>query len=73
MRRADVPKLSFDFTVLLPRLNFTGTYSLQIKLLLLDLKGMGEVKGSFSKWNRLCVRFESLWCLTDPLPNHHPL
>lgn len=46
--RADIPNLAFDFSVLLPRLNFTGKYALKIKLLLLDLQGKGEVTGSFS-------------------------
>lgn len=48
--RADVPKLAFDFDVLLPRLNFTGKYTLKIKLLLLDLQGEGEVTGQFSEF-----------------------
>lgn len=52
MFRANVPQLAFDFTVLLPHLNFTGQYQLKIKLLLLDLQGGGQVTGMFSECER---------------------
>lgn len=49
--RANIPKLTFDFTVLIPKLNFTGLYSLKIKLLLLNIQGKGDLTGSFSKFD----------------------
>lgn len=47
--RADVKNLAFDFTVLLPNLNFTGNYSMQLRLLLANINGKGTLKGQFSK------------------------
>lgn len=47
--------LSFDITVGIPKLNFTGKYSLKMKLLLLNLQGKGDLKGSLTN-TRLAVR-----------------
>lgn len=48
-RRADVNNLAFDFKLMLPQLNFTGKYSLKIKILLLDIAGKGNVRGVLCK------------------------
>jgi len=44
--KADVPNLNFNFTVLLPRMNFTGKYALKMRLLLLNIEGRGRVNGT---------------------------
>ncbi|XP_055639883.1 uncharacterized protein LOC129777561 [Toxorhynchites rutilus septentrionalis] len=43
--KADPSNISFDIVVTLPKLNFTGKYSLKMKLLLLSLQGKGDIKG----------------------------
>uniref|UniRef100_A0A1W7R7Q8 Putative hemolymph juvenile hormone binding protein n=1 Tax=Aedes albopictus TaxID=7160 RepID=A0A1W7R7Q8_AEDAL len=47
--------LSFDLAVTIPKLNFTGKYSLKMKMLLLNLQGKGDLKGSLTN-TRLAVR-----------------
>lgn len=37
--------LSFDLVTSIPKLNFTGKYSLKMKLLFLELQGKGDIKG----------------------------
>uniref|UniRef100_U5EUS5 Putative hemolymph juvenile hormone binding protein n=1 Tax=Corethrella appendiculata TaxID=1370023 RepID=U5EUS5_9DIPT len=46
---ADPKNLTFDIQVLLPKLNFTGKYSLKMKILLLNLAGKGDIKGQLTK------------------------
>lgn len=43
--RVDLDKLVFDFTILLPKLNYNGKYTMKMRLLLLDLAGKGDVTG----------------------------
>jgi len=43
----DFQKLTFDFIILLPRLDFTAKYNLKARLAIIDLKGKGNVKGYF--------------------------
>lgn len=40
--------LSFDLVASIPKLNFTGKYSLKMKLLFLDLQGKGDIKGTLT-------------------------
>lgn len=40
--------LSFDLVSSIPKLNFTGKYSLKMKLLFLDLQGKGDIKGTLT-------------------------
>ncbi|XP_062549035.1 protein takeout-like [Armigeres subalbatus] len=47
--------LSFDLAMNIPKLNFTGKYSLKMKLLLLNLQGKGDLKGSLTN-TRLAAR-----------------
>lgn len=47
--------LSFDLGVSIPRLNFTGKYTLKMKLLLLNLQGKGDIKGTLTN-TRLAIR-----------------
>lgn len=47
--------LSFDLAVTIPKLNFTGKYSLKMKMLLLNLQGKGDLKGSLTN-TRLAAR-----------------
>lgn len=47
--RADIPKLNFNFTVMLPEIAFTGKYSLKMRLLLLNIQGRGDVNGTLGK------------------------
>jgi len=44
--KAKVPNLAFDFSVLLPKLNFTGNYALKMRLLLFNLQGQGQATGT---------------------------
>lgn len=48
--RANVPNLAFDFSVFLPKLNFTGNYALKMRLLLFNIQGQGKITGTFCKW-----------------------
>ncbi|KAG4066492.1 hypothetical protein HA402_007128 [Bradysia odoriphaga] len=45
--KADVPNLTFDFSVFLPKLNFTGNYALKMRLLLFNIQGQGPITGTF--------------------------
>jgi len=45
--KADIPNLAFDFTVYLPKLNFTGDYTLKMRLLLFNIHGQGKITGTF--------------------------
>lgn len=47
--KANVKNLTFEYSLLLPKLNFTGQYYLQMKILLFDVNGQGPVRGAFSK------------------------
>ncbi|XP_053692555.1 protein takeout-like [Sabethes cyaneus] len=40
--------LSFDLVVSIPKLNFTGKYTLKMKLLLLNLQGKGDINGTLT-------------------------
>lgn len=48
--RANVENLAFDFSVFLPKLNFTGNYALKMRLLLFNIQGQGPVTGTFCKY-----------------------
>lgn len=37
--------LSFDYSLTIPRSNFSGKYALKMKILLLDLQGQGDITG----------------------------
>lgn len=50
--------LSFDLAVNIPKLNFTGKYSLKMKMLLLNLQGKGDLKGSLSKYYGAIFRLD---------------
>ncbi|XP_031622988.1 protein takeout [Contarinia nasturtii] len=43
--KSDIPNLKFNFTVTLPKLTFTGKYSLKMRLLLLNIQGRGPISG----------------------------
>ncbi|XP_055682248.1 uncharacterized protein LOC129789452 [Lutzomyia longipalpis] len=47
--KADINNLAFDFNIFLPQLNFTGKYALKIRILLLDIGGKGNVRGTLSR------------------------
>lgn len=47
--RSDIPNLKFNFTVQLPKLTFTGKYSLKMRLLLLNIQGKGPISGTLGK------------------------
>lgn len=55
--RVNIDKLTFDFNIYLPKLSFRGKYDLKIRLLLLNIAGVGDLKGVLGKWFsllRLC-------------------
>ncbi|XP_063699309.1 protein takeout-like isoform X2 [Culicoides brevitarsis] len=52
---ADLEKLTFDFILTLPKLEFTSKYSLNVRLAIVDIKGKGNTKGYF-KNSRARVR-----------------
>lgn len=56
--RADIPKLNFNFTVMLPEIAFTGKYSLKMRLLLLNIQGRGDVNGTLGKMRKLRTQME---------------
>ncbi|XP_055600146.1 uncharacterized protein LOC129749233 [Uranotaenia lowii] len=41
--------LSFDISLSIPKLNFSGKYSINMKVLLLEVKGKGKIRGTLSK------------------------
>ncbi|XP_052894813.1 protein takeout-like [Anopheles moucheti] len=43
--KVNMEKLIFDFNIFLPKLSFKGKYDLKIKLLLLNIAGVGELTG----------------------------
>lgn len=47
--RADIPNMTFNFTVQLPKLAFTGKYSLKMRLLLFNIQGRGPMSGVLGK------------------------
>lgn len=47
--KANVPNLAFDFSVFLPKLNFTGQYALKMRLLLFNIQGQGKATGTLCK------------------------
>ncbi|XP_055918755.1 protein takeout [Eupeodes corollae] len=44
---ANTSAIAFDLAITLPKISFTGKYTLRIKLLLLDIQGAGDMKGYF--------------------------
>lgn len=56
---ADVSRLRFEYTLLLPQINFTGRYQMKMKLLLLDMQGKGDVQGWY-KNARARVRLQGV-------------
>uniref|UniRef100_A0A182TZ40 Uncharacterized protein n=1 Tax=Anopheles melas TaxID=34690 RepID=A0A182TZ40_9DIPT len=44
-KRVNIEKLIFDFNIFLPKLSFKGKYDLKIKLLLLNIAGVGDLSG----------------------------
>ncbi|XP_055596079.1 protein takeout-like [Uranotaenia lowii] len=53
--KVNLDKLTFDFNVYLPKLSFRGKYDLKIKLLLLNIAGVGDLKGTIEN-NRARVK-----------------
>lgn len=53
--KTDIPNLRFNFTVQLPKLTFTGKYSLKMRLLLLNIQGKGPISGTLEN-TRAVVR-----------------
>ncbi|CAD7079713.1 unnamed protein product [Hermetia illucens] len=45
--KANITNLSFDVYILLPKIEFVGKYSLKIRLLLLNINGKGDMRGTF--------------------------
>lgn len=45
--------MTFDFNIYLPKLSFRGKYDLKIKLLLLNIAGIGDLKGVLGKFEQL--------------------
>lgn len=45
--RANLDNATFDFIINIPKLEFTGKYTLKIKILVLDINGKGDMDGSF--------------------------
>lgn len=43
--KVNIEKLIFDFNIFLPKLSFKGKYDLKIKLLLLNIAGVGDLSG----------------------------
>lgn len=43
--KVNIEKLIFDFNIFLPKLSFKGKYDLKIKLLLLNIAGVGDLTG----------------------------
>uniref|UniRef100_A0AAG5CUZ5 Hemolymph juvenile hormone binding protein n=1 Tax=Anopheles atroparvus TaxID=41427 RepID=A0AAG5CUZ5_ANOAO len=43
--KVSMEKLTFDFNIFLPKLSFKGKYDLKIKLLLLNIAGVGDLTG----------------------------
>ncbi|XP_055375813.1 protein takeout [Condylostylus longicornis] len=46
--QSNITSLNFALQILLPNIDFVGKYSLRIKILLIDVNGKGDMKGSFS-------------------------
>ncbi|XP_058453619.1 protein takeout-like [Malaya genurostris] len=44
--KVNIEKLTFDFNVYLPKLSFRGKYDLKMRLLLLNIAGSGDLKGT---------------------------
>lgn len=45
--KANVTELAFDVIVFLPKIEFTGKYLLKIQILLLNINGNGDIRGTF--------------------------
>ncbi|KFB38976.1 hypothetical protein ZHAS_00006505 [Anopheles sinensis] len=56
--KANLETLVFDFNLFLPKLSFKGKYNLNIKLLLLNIAGTGDLKGVFENSH---ARVKVLW------------
>ncbi|XP_071455745.1 protein takeout-like [Hetaerina americana] len=48
--RADLKNNVFDFNLLLPQLFFEGDYKLDVKILLLPIRGAGKIHGNFTEY-----------------------
>ncbi|KAG7304258.1 hypothetical protein JYU34_011199 [Plutella xylostella] len=48
--RSDLTKNRFDFKLLLPKLEFSGKYKMDIQVLLLRLQGRGNITGQFKDY-----------------------
>ncbi|XP_041973776.1 protein takeout-like [Aricia agestis] len=48
--KSDLDKNRFDFKLLLPHLDFSGKYKMDIQILLLRLQGRGNISGSFKDY-----------------------
>ncbi|XP_026323428.1 protein takeout-like [Hyposmocoma kahamanoa] len=48
--KSDLVKNRFDFKILLPRLEFSGKYKMDIQVLLLRLQGRGNITGTFKDY-----------------------
>uniref|UniRef100_A0A336LZB1 CSON008823 protein n=1 Tax=Culicoides sonorensis TaxID=179676 RepID=A0A336LZB1_CULSO len=55
MKIADIEKLTFDFILTLPKLEFSSKYSLDARIAIVDISGKGKTKGYF-KNSRARVR-----------------
>ncbi|GBP92697.1 hypothetical protein EVAR_69836_1 [Eumeta japonica] len=58
VNRSDLENNRFDFKLLLPRLDFSGKYKMDIQVLLLRLQGRGNITGSFKLAQDLLLRLK---------------
>lgn len=56
--RVNLQNTTFDFIITLPRLEFTGKYQLKLRILLLDIQGKGDMRGSMEN-SRARVRMRA--------------
>uniref|UniRef100_A0A8D8JQR0 Protein takeout n=1 Tax=Culex pipiens TaxID=7175 RepID=A0A8D8JQR0_CULPI len=60
--KVNIDKLTFDFNIYLPKLSFRGKYDLKIRLLLLNIAGVGDLKGvlenSRARVKLYCERYD---------------
>lgn len=47
--------ISYDLWVTLPRIDFKGKYFMRLNLLLLDIKGKGNMRGFFGRYNEFAL------------------
>ncbi|XP_068903387.1 protein takeout-like isoform X2 [Tenebrio molitor] len=53
--KPNLPKAKFAFKVTIPALHFEGDYDIDMKILVLEYKGVGPITGNFTNYNFDCI------------------